>query len=335
MIQVSGLSKIYRVRARQSSSVWHSLRAVFSREYREVTALAGIDWAIREGEIHGLIGRNGSGKSTLLKILCGILHPSFGSATVNGIVPWTDRRRHVRDIGVVFGQKSQLTWELPAVDSFYLHRSLYRVEPAKFERTLRFLSEAFDAVVDRPVRSLSLGERMKCEIICSLLHQPKLLFLDEPTIGLDLLAKDQVRRAIRTINAELGTTIILTSHDLSDVSSVCDEISLLDRGRFLYRGPIESLLGAVSSRKLLRLTLREPVLRCRWEGFALVPTGEFTAEVELCADGTSLQPLLQRLLAQLPVSDVSIESLQLEQVIGAIYRGELDASHWRKAQPAA
>ena len=335
MIRVVGLSKVYRVRARQSSSVWHSVRALFSRKFRNVTALDGIDWRVPEGQIHGLIGRNGSGKSTLLKILCGILHPSSGDARVNGVVPWADRRHYVRDIGVVFGQKSQLTWELPAVDSFHLHRSLYRVPPAQFQRTLQFLTEAFEAVVDRPVRSLSLGERMKCEIICSLLHQPKLLFLDEPTIGLDLVAKDQVRRAIRGINAEFGTTIILTSHDLSDVSSVCDEISLLDRGKFLYQGPIDSLLGAVSGRKLVRLRLREPVLRCRWEAHALIPTGEFTAEVELSADSASLQPTLQRLLAQLPVSDISIESLQLEQVLGAIYRGELDASQWRKAQPAA
>jgi len=335
MIEVVGLSKTYRVRARPSSSVWQSLRALFSREFRTVTALEGIDWRVREGQIHGLIGRNGSGKSTLLKILCGILHPTAGSARVNGVVPWADRQRYVRDIGVVFGQKSQLTWELPAVDSFYLHRSLYGVERAQFERTLQFLSDAFEAIVDRPVRSLSLGERMKCEIICALLHEPKLLFLDEPTIGLDLVAKDQVRRAIRAINDRLGTTIILTSHDLSDVTSVCDEISLLDRGTFLYQGQIHELLSVVSSRKLVRLTLREPVLSCRCDSFALVPTGEFTAELHLRADPISFQPTLQRLLSQLPVSDLSIESLQLEQVVGAIYRGELDTSHWRKAMPAA
>lgn len=335
MIEVVGLSKSYRVRARESSSVWQSLRALFSREFRTVSALQGIDWRVPEGQIHGLIGRNGSGKSTLLKILCGILHPSAGTARVNGVVPWADRHRYVRDIGVVFGQKSQLTWELPAVDSFHLHRSLYDIDPAAFGGTLEFLCDAFEAVVDRPVRSLSLGERMKCEIICALLHEPKLLFLDEPTIGLDLVAREQVRRAVRAINARLGTTIIVTSHDLSDVTSVCDEISLLDRGRFLYQGQIADLLAVVSSRKLVRLTLREPVLNCRWESLSLTPTGEFTAEVQLSADAVTFQPMLQRLLSQLPIADLSIESLQLEQVIGSIYRGELDTSNWRKAKPAA
>jgi len=335
MIEVSALSKVYRVRARHGGGVWQSVRALFSRDFRDLVALDQLDWSVPAAQVHGLIGQNGSGKSTLLKILCGILHPSAGRVRVDGVVPWEDRRRYVQHIGVVFGQKSQLTWELPALDSFQLNRSLYRIPPAEFARTLEFLSQAFGAVIDRPVRGLSLGERMKCEIICSLLHRPKLLFLDEPTIGLDLLAKEQVRRAIREVNAELGTTIILTSHDLADVSSVCDEISLLDRGKFLFRGPIGTLLQAVSSRRLVRMRLREPVGHCFPRSPGLIATGEFSAEIELHADGDSLQLALQRLLAQLPIADLSVESLQLEHVLGAIYRGELDPEHFRKALPAA
>lgn len=335
MIEVSQLSKVYRVRARRGSSVWHSLRALFSREFVTLQALDAVDFHVRRGEIHGLIGRNGSGKSTLIKVLCGILHPSSGSVRVSGVVPWRDRKRYVRDIGVVFGQKSQLTWELPAVDSFALQRSLYRVPKAHFERSLSFLIDAFEAIVDRPVRNLSLGERMKCEIICALLHEPQLLFLDEPTIGLDLIAKEQVRSAIRRVNRELGTTILLTSHDLSDLSSVCDQLSLLERGKFLYRGGIEALLQASSSRKLVRLQLHEPVARCRWDGFSVVPIGEYSAEVEVRLDLLPLPQVLQRLLTQLPVADLTLEAPRLEQVIGAIYRGELQAMAAPQEAPAA
>jgi ABC-2 type transport system ATP-binding protein len=322
MIELRGISKSYRVSTRGSSHLAAALRGLFVREYVTVNALEDIDWHVRRGAVHGLLGRNGSGKSTLIKILCGILHPTSGVASVDGVVPWQDRRSYVRAIGVVFGQKSQLTWELPALDSFALQRSVYGVPKAQFEETLAYLATALDAhaISARPVRSLSLGERMRCEILCALLHRPKLLFLDEPTIGLDLISKDQVRQAIREINAELGTTIILTSHDISDVSSLCEDISLLDRGRFLYQGKLQSLLELHSRQKVLRVKLARPVGECALNGFPLVATGQYTATLTLAEGAAPLRELLPKLLEELPVEDMSVESTQLDEVVKSLYR---------------
>lgn len=296
------------------------MRALFRPEHTEVAALRGVDWHVARGEIHALIGRNGSGKSTLLKILCGILHPTSGTATVGGVVPWLERRRYVRDIGVVFGQKSQLTWELPAIDSLSLLGSLYGVPEPQFRSTLGYLVGAFEAVVTRPVRNLSLGERMKCEILCALIHRPKLLFLDEPTIGLDLISKDQVRRAVREVNATFGTTIVLTSHDLSDVTSLCRNISLLDQGQLLYQGDLQQLLEMHSTGKLVRLKLERPVADLSVPGVTLQRTGDLTVSLEI-GSGVSLSLLLPQLLERLPIADISIEATPLEQVIKSLYEG--------------
>ncbi len=322
MIEVSRLSKSYRVSTRRTSSLLDSLRAVFVREFTEIDALCAVDWRVAAGETHALIGRNGSGKSTLIKILCGILHPTSGTASVGGRVPWENRREHVRRIGVVFGQKTQLTWELPALDSFALHRSLYGVPEREYAKTLDYLVDAFEAVITRPVRSLSLGERMKCEIICALLHRPALLFLDEPTIGLDLISKDQVRRAIRDVNEKLGTTVVLTSHDLSDVSSLCEQVSVLDRGRFLYQGKLESLLAASARQKTLKVKLERPLSECHLNGFPFTPTGEYTAALTLDGDASKLHELLPELLRELPIADLSVEAPELEQVVKALYRDQ-------------
>lgn len=322
MIELHGISKVYRVATRKSAGMLASLRSLFVREHTSVTALDRIDWHVGRGRVVALIGRNGSGKSTLIKILCGILHPTAGTATVDGVVPWSDRGRYVKDIGVVFGQKSQLTWELPAIDSFALNRVLYRIPAPVFDETLCLLLDAFDAraIATRPVRSLSLGERMKCEILCSLLHRPKILFLDEPTIGLDLISKDQVRNAIREINQTLGTTIVLTSHDISDVDSLCEDISLLDSGRFLYHGSIQRLLDTYADNKTIRVKLNRRVSECHLNGFAFTKTGDYTATLELSNASRSLEQVLPQLFHELPIADVSVESMQLEHVVKAIYR---------------
>jgi ABC-2 type transport system ATP-binding protein len=322
MIDVTRLSKTYRSRTQRGSSLREALRSLIAPEMTTVTALDELDWHVAKGQKHALIGRNGSGKSTLIKILCGILHPTSGLARVGGLVPWQHRRAHVQRIGVVFGQKSQLTWELPALDAFALHQSLYRVPAETFTRTVDDLIEVCEAsaIVRRPVRSLSLGERMKCELICSLLHQPEVLFLDEPTIGLDLMAKDQMRRAISEIHARLNTTIVLTSHDISDVASLCTEVSVLDRGRFLYQGSVRQLLERHSGQKTVRLELDRPVAECqaRLDGFTFTRTGERGVTIEL-PRAMPVQAALARLVADLPVRDLSVEALSLERVIKAIY----------------
>ena len=316
MIEVVGLSKTYRVRARPSSSVWQSLRALFSREFRTVTALDGIDWRVREGQIHGLIGRNGSGKSTLLKILCGILHPTAGSARVNGVVPWADRQRYVRDIGVVFGQKSQLTWELPAVDSFYLHRSLYGVERAQFERTLQFLSDAFEAIVDRPVRSLSLGERMKCEIAAALLHRPQVVFLDEPTIGLDVTMQRRIRAFIAEYNHRYGATVLLTSHYMADVEALCKRVIVIHHGRLLFDGDLSALVQQFTAHKTIVVQLEDCLADLHTYGEVInCEDGRITLRVPKAKTAS----VTERLLADLPVIDLLVEDPPIEEVIDQVF----------------
>jgi len=320
VIELRGISKTYRVSQRQGSGLLSSLRSLLRPQVAEIAALRDLDWNVRRGEVHALIGRNGSGKSTLIKILCGILHPTAGTAVVDGRVPWLERGSHVREIGVVFGQKSQLTWELPAIDSLALHASLYGVAAPQFRSTLDYLVQAFDAVVTRPVRNLSLGERMKCEILCALLHRPKLLFLDEPTIGLDVDSKERVRRAICDVNQTLGTTIVLTSHDLSDVTSLCTSISLLDHGQFLYRGQLTTLLETHSTSKLIRLKFQRAIDPQAHAAMSLQRTGELTATLEV-GSAVQLGQLLPVLLSKLPVADIAIESTPLEQVLRSLYSG--------------
>lgn len=321
MIEVRGISKNYRVPIRRGTGIWDSFRSLFFREHKTITALDHIDWEVKAGDIHALIGRNGSGKSTLVKILSGILFPTSGEAVVNGSTPWKNRTKYVKNIGVVFGHKSQLSWELPAIDTFELHKSLYSIDRALFRSNLGYLVTSFEAeeIISKPVRNLSLGERMKCEIICSLLHNPKVLFLDEPTIGLDLISKDQVRDAIRKINREMGTTIVLTSHDISDVSSLCNRISLIDHGRFLFRGSLEKLLEVHSRYKLITVELLKKVDDCYFNGFSVNKTGEYSFTMELDGERVQLQEHLAQLLQNLPVSDLNIESVKLEQIVKAYY----------------
>lgn len=321
MIKVEGLSKHYKVSIRKSTSMLASIGSLFKREHKSVVALDMVDWEVREGDVHALIGRNGSGKSTLVKILSGILYPTAGHVLINGSIPWKNRKQYVKNIGVVFGHKSQLSWELPAIDTYELHKSLYSIDRTLFKDNLQYLVQAFEAeeIVTKPVRNLSLGERMKCEIICSLLHDPKVLFLDEPTIGLDLISKDQVRGAIRKINSELGTTIVLTSHDISDVSTLCSRISLIDKGRFLFKGSIEELLEVHSQYKLVSVDLARKVDECYLNGFQVTKTGDYSFKLELEADNALFRQKLSELLQNLPVSDLNIESMKLEQIVKSYY----------------
>ncbi|MBO9702730.1 MAG: ATP-binding cassette domain-containing protein [Sporocytophaga sp.] len=321
MIVVRNLSKTYKVSSADNSSLISSLKSFISREYRYIKALDQIDWEVTQGDIHALIGRNGSGKSTLVKILSGVIYPTEGEALINHCNPWKDRIKYVRNIGVVLGHKTQLTWELPAIDTFILYKNLYSVKTCFFNENLKYLIKAFDAesIIRKPVRNLSLGERMKCEVICSLLHAPKVLFLDEPTIGLDLISKDQVRSAIKNINKELGTTIVLTSHDISDVLSLCNKISLIDKGRFLFKGSVNELLEVHASYKLISIELLKRVDECSLDGFSYIKTGDYSIQMELNENTNSIHKKLYQVIDELPISDITIESVKLEQVVKSYY----------------
>ncbi len=252
MIEVRGLSKQYRVRRRGSdtAAVW---RSFFSRSCDVIQALDDVSFRIDDGEMVGYIGPNGAGKSSTIKILSGILWPDGGSCLVDGRVPWLERREHVRHIGVVFGQRSQLWWDVPVGDSFVLIRELYRVPAADYRRRLTEFSDLLDLgeLLRTPARQLSLGQRMRCELAASLLHGPGILFLDEPTIGLDATAKLAVRRFIRELNREHGTTVILTTHDMQDIEALTERILLIGRGRILLDGSLAELKQASAAHENL------------------------------------------------------------------------------------
>ena len=237
MIEMRGVSKTYQVR-RRDAGLASAVRSLFSRRYDAVPALRELSFTIPDGQIVGYIGPNGAGKSTTIKILCGILRPDSGSCTVDGLVPWEDRKRHVARLGVVFGQRSQLWWDVPVTDSFLLLRDIYRVPEARYRENLERLTELLDLkdLLRTPARLLSLGQRMRCEIAAALLHSPEILLLDEPTIGLDAVSKLKVRSFILEQNRQCGTTVILTTHDMQDIDALCSRVLLIGKGQLLLDG---------------------------------------------------------------------------------------------------
>jgi ABC-2 type transport system ATP-binding protein len=242
MIKVQNLSKTYRV-AKRASGLGNAFRALFKPEYEKIEALKSISFEIGQGEIVGYIGPNGAGKSTTIKVMSGILVPDGGSCEILGRTPWKERVAHVREIGVVFGQRSQLLWDVPVIDSFELIRDIYKVPLNLFRESLLELVEVLKIgdLLDSPARGLSLGQRMRCELAASLLHGPRILFLDEPTIGLDAVAKLAVRDFIRKINKEKGVTVILTTHDVHDIEALAERVILIGKGSILYDGSFESM----------------------------------------------------------------------------------------------
>lgn len=242
MIQAEHLQKTFRVRKR-NAGFKNAAKAFFSRECEEIHALNDVSFRIEDGEAVGYIGPNGAGKSSTIKILSGILTPDSGTCVIDGRVPWKDRRAHVSQIGVVFGQRSQLWWDVPVIDSFELIRDIYAVTEDVYKRNLRDLTDLLNLseLLKTPARSLSLGQRMRCEIAASLLHDPRILFLDEPTIGLDAVSKIAVREFVLDMNKRRGTTVILTTHDMQDVEALAQRVLLIGKGRILLDGTLDDI----------------------------------------------------------------------------------------------
>lgn len=242
MIQVSHLRKTFRV-ARRGAGFSQAVKALFHREYEEIHALDDLSFTIRDGEMVGYIGPNGAGKSSTIKVLSGILTPDSGQCLVNGRTPWKDRVAHVKEIGVVFGQRTQLWWDVPVADSFELLKEIYTVPEKTYQENLEELTQLLDLgdLLRTPARQLSLGQRMRCEIAASLLHSPKILFLDEPTIGLDAVSKLAVRDFILRLNRERGTTVLLTTHDMQDIEALASRVLLIGRGKILLDGTLEDI----------------------------------------------------------------------------------------------
>ncbi len=319
-IVVEGLVKHFRVAERRPGT-WGAVRGLVRRELREVAALAGVDFEIQPGELVGYVGPNGAGKSTTIKVLSGILVPDAGRCEVLGHVPWKERARYVAEIGVVFGQRTQLWWDLPVVESFELLQAIYRVPRADYLRSRDELVALLDLepLLDTPVRQLSLGQRMRCDIAAALLHAPRLLFLDEPTIGLDAVSKLGVRDFVHRLNRDRGVTVILTTHDMDDIEALCRRVIVIGEGRILCDGSLEELRAQVSPERRLTLDLVDPEEELD-PGVARV-VGREGARVTLGFDPDVIATteLISRLTARHAVRDLFVETPPIEEVIAALY----------------
>ena len=320
MIELKNVCKHYKV-AKRSSGLSEAVKSLFRREYTSIQALDNISFTVRDGEAVGYIGPNGAGKSSTIKIMSGILTPDSGTCFINGRVPWRDRTAHVQEIGVVFGQRSQFLWDIPVADSFDLLRDIYRVDGSAYRRTLGRLTELLDLgeLLRTPARQLSLGQRMRCEIAASLLHEPKILFLDEPTIGLDAVSKAAVRSFIRAVNKEQGTTVLLTTHDMQDIEALTERILLIGKGRILLDGTLDELKRRRPSQRKLTVAYNGDKLPAI-EGLSILKDEHSRAELLLDTELLSVSEAIARISAQAEIKDVSVAGESVEELVVSLYR---------------
>ncbi|MFB9953185.1 ATP-binding cassette domain-containing protein [Rhizobium puerariae] len=326
IIIAENVSKKFHQRVRQSGFVG-ALRGFVAPVTRPICAVEEISFSIQAGEAVGYLGPNGAGKSTMIKMLTGILTPSAGSVRVLGRQPHQERVANAFEIGVVFGQRTQLWWDLPLVDSFELHRRMYRVPDAVFGRNLAELTGmmGLTTFIERPVRQLSLGQRMRAEIAMALMHDPKILFLDEPTIGLDVVAKDVVRKFLARINRERGTTIILTTHDLQDIEEICPRLIMVDEGRLLFDGSLSALRVSFGARRRLTLEFAGEPGDVRVSGAEPAGGEGLVREFLLEDDGRSLVQIMTALQADADLRDVRLHEPGIEEVIRNHYQSRVPA----------
>lgn len=335
MIQVKQLQKEFRIH-QSRAGLGGAFRDLFSREYKTVKAVDNLSFTVEEGEMFALIGENGAGKSTTIKMLTGILTPSDGQIVINGYVPFKEREDYVRSIGVVFGQRSQLWWDLSPMESFRLLKSVYKVDETEGDKWLDRLIEELDiaSFVSQPVRKLSLGQRMRCEVAASLIHKPRLLFLDEPTVGLDVLVKQKIREFLRNLNETENMTILLTTHDVSDIEALCKRVLVMDKGKLIFDGLLNDLKerwgnGTEVSFQMKKRTSAEDLRRVLGEmPCEIEQVNEYTLSVQVARSQEMLPYVLSTVMSSFDVSDVKIMETSTEDIVRNIYSVDSEvASH--------
>ncbi|MEZ4735350.1 MAG: ATP-binding cassette domain-containing protein [Caldilineaceae bacterium] len=323
VIYLEELSKTYLVPEREAGVI-AAARSLVHRRNREIKAVDRVSFAVAPGEVVGFLGPNGAGKTTTLKMLAGLLHPTAGVGRVLSYEPWQRKRDFLRAITLVMGQRNQLNWDIPASDSFELNRVIYRVPLDQYRQTLAELTELLDlgALISKPVRNLSLGERMKCEIAAALLHRPQVLFLDEPTIGLDVTAQRRIREFVQEYNRRHNATVLLTSHYMADVEALCKRVVVIHHGRILFDGPLTELVKRFSPHKTITIELEQQSQSPNYAAFGEV-IAQTNGQVTLRVSKLDTAKVAGRLLAELPVSDLTIEDPPIEEVIEQVFAQEV------------
>lgn len=331
LIEVRNLNKQFKMNIKYPGFKG-AIKSFFSNKYTIKTAVDNISFNISDGEVVGYIGANGAGKSTTIKMMTGILTPTSGEIIVNGIIPYKDRQKNAKDIGVVFGQKTQLWWDLPLSETFTLLKDIYEVEDKEFKERMKFLNEVLELndFILTPVRALSLGQRMRGDLAAALIHNPKVVYLDEPTIGLDVVVKDNVRKAIKKLNEKFGTTVILTTHDLSDIEELCNRIIIIDKGKMLYDGNLENLkekygyMSTVEIQTKRRIQLKEVefIKNLDKENIDITIKANNLA-IKFNKNNTSTTEITKSLMNKLDIVDFSINETKIEDIVKRIYKNEV------------
>ena len=328
VIKIDNLYKTFKTYKRKKGFIG-SIQTLFTKEYITVNAVEGVSFGIDQGEIVGYVGPNGAGKSTTIKMLTGILYPTSGVIEVCGLVPTKDRKQNLMHIGVVFGQRTQLWWDLPLIESFELLRHIYRVPEKIYRDNIALFSELLDIdeFINTPVRLLSLGQRMRGDIAASLLHNPDILYLDEPTIGLDVVVKERIRQFIKKINMERRTTVILTTHDLLDIEALCNRIVIIDHGKVIYDGSIDEIRRRFGTESTLLIDFKEPPDDLEVDGALEIQLEGIRASIKFDRKRFTASDLISEIAERYPILDLTIEDISLDGIIRDVYEeGKLHES---------
>lgn len=320
IIQIKNLRKVYKTHTREQG-LFNAIKSFFKRKYEVKEALKGISFEVNEGEIVGFIGPNGAGKSTTIKALAGVLHPTSGEIKVMDYIPWKDRVKYVKNIGVVFGQKPQLVWDLPPIDTFYLNKEIYDIPEEVFHERLDYLVSLLDLknFFKTPARDLSLGERMKCKIVSAVLHNPKLVFLDEPSIGLDVIAKDRLRDFIKIVNKKYNTTFIVTTHDMQDIERLCKRIIIINKGEIIYDGRFRDIKSKILSTKILEVKCFESKDHFKFKGCKVLKKGKYGMKILVDTTKTPIKKVINHLVSNYDFADLIVLDPPIEDIIKKLY----------------